>query len=113
MGVPVEGVLAVGGGARSRLWNQIVADVSGREVVVPRQIDAASLGAMLLAAASTGQITDPQSAALAMNPATSRFRPSPDTAATYQNLCARYNQLYEALRPVFAKLTAPAREPGT
>lgn len=107
--VQIEGVLAVGGGARSRLWNQIMADVSGREVVVPRQIDAASLGAMLLAAAATGQITDPQAAALVVNPATSRFRPNPAAAATYQTLYARYNQLYGALRPVFATLTAPAR----
>ncbi len=110
MGVQVQGVLAVGGGARSDLWNQIIADVSGREVAVPRQTDAASLGAMLLAAAATGHLTDLGAAALVANPVASRFRPNPDTTATYRALYTRYNQLYEALRPVFAELAAATAE---
>jgi xylulokinase len=107
MGVPVEGLLAVGGGARSRLWNQIFADVSGREVAVPRHTDAASLGAMLLAAAATGRGSDLEAAARAANPVASRFRPNPNAVATYRSLYARYNQLYEALLPAFAALAAP------
>lgn len=109
MGVRVHGILAVGGGARSHVWNQIFADVSGREVAVPRQIDAASLGAMLLAAAATGHVADFEAAASRANPVASRFRPNPDAAAAYRTLYARYNQLYEALRPVFAALAAPDR----
>lgn len=104
MKVRVEGVLSVGGGARSRLWSQIIADVSGNEVAVPRHTDAASRGAMLLASAATGHITDLVAASLVANPVAQRLRPDPQAAATYGKLYTSYNQLYEALRPVFADL---------
>src|SRR5262249_54584105 len=97
----VEGLLSVGGGARSDLWNQIFADVTGREVRVPRQTDAASLGAMLLAARAIGETADLVGAARALNPPARRFTPDPAAVSTYRNLYARYDDLYEALRPVF------------
>jgi xylulokinase len=101
MGVRVEGLLAVGGGARSDLWNQIFADVTGRAVRVPRQTDAASLGAMLLAAQAVGETVDAEAAARAANPVERYFTPDPAAASTYERAYARYNDLYEALRPVF------------
>jgi sugar (pentulose or hexulose) kinase len=39
-----------GGGAKSNLWNQILSDVTGRPVVVPRVTEGSSLGAAMLAA---------------------------------------------------------------
>jgi xylulokinase len=107
MDLPVAGMLAVGGGARSDLWDQIFADVSGREVRVPRQTDAASLGAMLLAASATGLIDDVVASARAINPVGTMFRPVPAAAARYQALYAEYNRLYEALCPIFPRLAAP------
>jgi xylulokinase len=103
MDVRVEGILAVGGGARSVVWNQIFADVTGREVRVPRQTDAASLGAMLLAARAVGEMVDVEAAARRVNPVTRHFTPDPGAVRAYQNLYSRYNDLYDTLRPVFAE----------
>lgn len=102
MGARVEGILAVGGGARSDLWNQIFADVTEREVKVPRQTDAASLGAMLLATQARGDAPDAEAAARRANPVARRFAPDPRAAGTYGTLYGRYNDLYDALKPVFA-----------
>ncbi len=113
MGVRIRGLLAVGGGARSDLWNQIFADVSGREVVAPQQTDAASLGAMLLAAAATGQVADLAGAPRRANPPASSFLPRPDAAVTYRTLYSKYNQLYESLRPVFAETPTARGRPYT
>lgn len=109
MDVRVEGLLAVGGGARSDLWNQIFADVTGREVRVPRQTDAASLGAMLLAARAIGETADLEGAARAINPPARHFTPDPAAVSTYRNLYPRYNDLYEALGPVFGTTARPQR----
>ncbi len=110
MALRVEGILAVGGGARSDLWNQIFADVTGREVRVPRQTDAASLGAMLLAARAVGGALDVEGAARAVNPVVRTFTPDPAAAGTYRALYARYNELSDRLRPVFAVSLTPAEE---
>jgi xylulokinase len=99
--VRVEGMLAVGGGARSDVWNQIFADATGREVRVPRQTDAASLGAMLLAARAVGDEPDVEAAARAANPVVRAFTPDPVAAGTYRALYPRYNELYDRLRPAF------------
>ena len=53
---PVERLLAVGGGARSRLWRQIIADVTGRPVYHADAPEASALGAGILAAAATGSV---------------------------------------------------------
>jgi xylulokinase len=96
--------VAVGGGARSRVWSQILADVAGRPVVVPRETDAASLGAALLAAAALGHLQDPEREARRGNPAALVCSPDPAAGARYGVLRDLYDRLYEALRPVFAEL---------
>ena len=100
MDLRVEGIVAVG--ARSDLWSQIFADVTGREVRVPRQTDATSLGAMLLTARSVGDAADVEVAARTANPVVRTFTPDTAVAGAYRTLYARYNELYESLRPVFA-----------
>jgi xylulokinase len=52
------GILAVGGGARSDLWMQVVADVSNRDVVRARPADSASKGAAMLCAIAMGWYRD-------------------------------------------------------
>ncbi len=54
MGVPVESIRLGGGGARSRLWRQIQADVYGREVEVVEADEGAAYGAALLAGVGGG-----------------------------------------------------------
>ncbi len=103
MDVRVEGILAVGGGARSDLWNQIFADVTARKVRVPRQTDAASLGAMLLAARAVGHTIDVEAAARAANPVARHFTPDPGAVRTYRELYEKHNDLYDTLKPVFAE----------
>ena len=100
MGLGPREVVAVGGGARSVLWNQIVADVVDRPVRVPRQTDAASLGAMLLAAAAIGRVSAVEDAAREINPVVHSYAPDPAARHEYAFLYDVYNRVYEALRPV-------------
>jgi sugar (pentulose or hexulose) kinase len=56
-------VVTVGGGARSPLWCQIIADVTGSRLEVPRIIEAGALGAAMHAAVGLGLFPDLQTAA--------------------------------------------------
>src|SRR5437667_161501 len=49
MGVPVNNIRLGGGGARSRLWRQIQADVYGKEVEIVEAEEGAAYGAAILA----------------------------------------------------------------
>ena len=50
LGVDPGTILLLGGGARSKLWAQIRADVMGMHVEVPSRVDTSALGAAMLAA---------------------------------------------------------------
>src|SRR5207244_5173812 len=54
MGVPLQQVRASGGGARSTLWRQIQADVTGREHVTINVDEGPAYGVALLAGVGTG-----------------------------------------------------------
>ncbi|RZS62397.1 xylulokinase [Xylanimonas ulmi] len=103
-GARVGELRAVGGGARSPLWAQVVADVTGRTVRVCADGEVSAAGAAIQAQARlrTGAVTG-----------ASRFvtegrdvTPDADARAAYDPLFAAYRTLYPALRATFA-LAAP------
>jgi xylulokinase len=101
MDVRVREVIAVGGGAASRVWNRIFAAFLARPVAVPHQTGAASLGAALLAGCAVGRWPSPVAAARAINPITESFEADPGETASCDRMRAAYEALYEALRPAF------------
>src|ERR1700730_15292102 len=53
-GLAIGAVRSVGGGARSKLWNQIKADVLGRTILLPESAVGAAYGSALLAGVGVG-----------------------------------------------------------
>jgi xylulokinase len=102
---PVQHVLALGGGSRSPLWCQIVADVMQRPVSVTREIESTCLGAGMLAAAAVGMHEGIREAASAMSGTGAHFEPDDKRAALYERLYTEvYKEIYPALRPLFPPL---------
>ncbi|HTE49601.1 MAG TPA: FGGY family carbohydrate kinase [Kofleriaceae bacterium] len=103
LGVPTGSILLVGGGARSRTWNQIRADVLGRPVELAAVEDSCPLGAAVLAAVAAGHAPDPATAAAAL--AGERAVVEPDLArrAACGEAYDRYRDLFDALRPLFER----------
>ncbi len=98
-GVPIDRVVAVGGGTRGGLWTQVVSDVTGLEQVVRRTSIGASYGAAWLAAtALTDDGAGPDIDA--WNPIELVVRPDPTTRDTYDRLYAAYRDLYPATRDI-------------
>jgi xylulokinase len=96
----VSQVRISGGGARSALWRQILADVLEVELVTVNTAEGAAYGAALLAATGAGVFPDVASACSATVELTGRTAPSPASAA-YAETYPLYRELYPALRPSF------------
>ena len=91
-------VVSLGGGARSPVWEQIKADVCGREFITLRCEEAPALGAALLAGRGAGLF--PPGGALPPA-AAARYAPNPRVREVYDRAHQRYQALYQASRPLF------------
>jgi xylulokinase len=100
---PAE-VLAMGGGARSDLWLQIKTDILGVPILRPRQTEAASLGAALLAARAVDLVDDLDTTAREWNPIQHSVKPDLEAVAFYQRRRALYEDVYGALLPLYPRL---------
>lgn len=64
-GLKTRSIISTGGGAKSPLWCQMKADITGYTVKVPETAEAACLGAAMIGAVSEGQYPDYKSAVAA------------------------------------------------
>jgi len=103
----IEKLVAMGGGTRSSLWCQIIANITGKPVYVCQTPDASALGAAMQAACGVGLFANMPSAASAM----SRINPTPflpdRTLFDFYTQLYRqvYRHLFPALQPYLANLT--------
>jgi xylulokinase len=100
-GVPMTEVRSMGGGARSDLWLQIKADVTGLPLVRMEEEETSTLGAAMLAAVRCGDYPDLSAAADGMVRLGRRFEPDRASVEVYEQSFTLYNELYRALSPVF------------
>lgn len=104
VGRPTEKLLAMGGGSRSPLFCQIVADVTGRDVTVCREAETTCLGAGMLAAAAVGG-NDIRASVEAMSAEGATYEPDEKRAALYERIYTGvYSQLYKRVAPLYPAL---------
>jgi xylulokinase len=102
----VEQVRVSGGGAKSSLWRQILADVLGVELVTVNTTEGAAYGAALLAGVGNSTWADTDAACAATIKVESRVAPEGGAASVYEKLYPHYRDLYAALRSTFVGLAA-------
>ncbi len=98
-----------GGGARSLIWRQIIADILNIELVTVNTAEGAAYGAALLAAVGAGLYESTFEACSAAIEITGKSVPDPSAAERYEKFYKRYRALYPALNQEFkalANLTA-------
>lgn len=100
----INQVRVSGGGARSSLWRQILADILNVELVTVNTTEGAAYGAALLAGVGAGIWPGVDAATQATVQLTGSTAPQPEAAAAYEPAYARYRELYPALRPIFHQL---------
>ena len=101
-GLALEQVRATGGGAKSPLWRQIIADVLGVELVTTNASEGPAFGAALLAGVASGVYSSVQEACDATVRVVERTEPRQQNAAVYARMYEQYRALYPALKPILS-----------
>ena len=103
LGIGGDEIRVVGGGARSPLWLQIKADVTGFPVRPVEGDAATSAGAAMLAGVAAGNFADLEAAAEAtVRLADEPVLPDPATADLYADAYGRYRRLFDATEQALA-----------
>lgn len=98
----------IGGGAKSATWRQIVADVLGISMLVPRVTDA-SFGAALIAGVGVGVFPDEITAAKQCVAVIARHDPDPTRRPLYEEMYGIYRDTAKQLIDINHRLSAVGR----
>ena len=98
LGVHAEIGRPSGGGARSRLWLQIVASTLGIPLELTAVEEGAAYGAALLGGVAAGAFADVHEAVESCVQARERIEPDPGWQRAYEAGYPRYRELYPALK---------------
>ena len=100
-------IVLAGGIARSPLWLQMHADVTGKPVVVCENADAPLLGCAILASVAVGIHETAEAAVMAMVRTKVRIEPNPAVATEYTKLFQEvYSKVSTSIRPVVHSIAA-------
>lgn len=94
-GTPIERIIATGGGAKSALWCQLQADITGIPVSIPAEKEAACLGAAMIGAVGAGVYRDFSEAANTAVRLEATFVPQADEQNERKH--RQFVALYEAM----------------
>jgi xylulokinase len=107
LGLSVQDLRITGRPARSRVWNQIRADITGRRILVPEAEDSDLAGDVCLALAALGEYGSAAEASEAIVRIGSVCEPVAERTRLYDELFALYRESYRGLKAVFEKLSTP------
>jgi xylulokinase len=96
----IDQVRISGGGSKSPVWRQIIADVLGAELVTVNSSEGAAYGAALLGATGAGAFSSVEEACEEVISITGSTAPGEDQAI-YEELYPTFRDLYPALKPIF------------
>jgi xylulokinase len=102
IGVPIRSLACSGGGARSRLWRQILADVLNHPVVWLRGEEHSGIGAAMTGAKALGILLPDKASG---EDESAKIEPNPETSVAYRKLKAIYKQVHPKLAGIFDQLS--------
>jgi len=104
LGVQIESIRLIGGGAKGKLWRRIMTDIYGKKVIIPKYLmEATSLGAAIAAGVGAGLYKD-FSVATKLNAIVNELDPDPGVHEKYEKLYGFFKRLYLTLEPLFNEL---------
>ncbi len=103
-GVKVNAMRLIGGGARSPVWRQMLADVYNLPILrLSLDAEATALGAAIAGGIGVGIFPD-FDVVRDIIPVTTAEQPDPARHAQYEVLCEVFQQTYAALEPIYERL---------
>jgi len=102
-GVKIDEVRVIGGGARSSLWQQILADIFGYEISLLNVEEGPAFGAALIAGVGVGAYADFTEASKIIK-VIKKIAPETDNCHRYDQLYQLYRRLYISLKDNYKEL---------
>jgi len=102
MGLQVDSIRSSGGGARSPIWRQILADAFGKKVATLETQEGSAYGAAILAAVGAGAYASVPEACGAVIREVDSIAPRPHESQLYRRSHEVYRSLYPTLRPIYS-----------
>ena len=109
----VDQIRLSGGGAKSALWRQILADVFAAELVTVNTTEGAAFGAALLAGVGAGVWSNVDEACAKTVFVSQSIVPNTRAIETYRAMYRHYESLYPALKQTFHALGSRESPPKT
>jgi len=101
---PLTQLIAMGGGVKSELWCQILADNLKIPITISHSQESTSLGAAMLGFAAIGSYPNIREAAQKMSGTGKTFQPNASNSREYDRYYEVYRGLYPALKSSFASI---------
>ncbi|MDR1530776.1 MAG: xylulokinase [Clostridiales bacterium] len=101
--VKITQLRVTGGGAKSAVWGQIIADILGREMNILSIEEGAAFGSALIGAVSGGLFPSFEAACAKCVEISKTITPNPATAETYARIHKTFSGLYQANKALFAE----------
>jgi ribulose kinase len=105
----IDEIIACGGATKSDLWMQIMADVTGKRISIPKEQEAVSLGSAIAGMVASGIYPDIRSAAEATVQTAKTVDPNSENTEYYKEYVRQYIATYEKLAEESKKLVATIR----
>lgn len=103
IGLPVENMIAVGGGTKNPVWMQIVADIINKPVLIPKVSIGASYGEAMMAALGIGDLKSFDELASVIEIAQIIY-PKEENVKLYEKYLKIYDRLYTANKELMHEL---------
>lgn len=104
MGIPITQMRISGGGARSPLWRQIMADVCNIPIVTINIDEGPAFGAGLLASISAGMFNSISEACEAIIKEKEYINPIPQNVEEYEYWYQEFKSAYKTLAPAYKRI---------
>lgn len=102
---PIDEISIIGGGAKGKVWLQILSDIWQKPLLVPEYIEeATSMGAAICGGVGIGAFENFR-VINKFNAIKSKVTPNPENKELYSKLYSTFNDSYLALEEVFSKLS--------
>jgi len=95
--IKISEIRVSGGGVKSRLWCQMFANVTGKDIRIPQESELGALGAAIGAAVGAGIYKKIEDAVEKMVRFKSVYKPSHQSHQKYQGLYQLYRRIYQHL----------------
>ncbi|MDI3530018.1 MAG: xylulokinase [Thermoanaerobacter sp.] len=105
LNIPVNEVRVSGGGAKSVLWRQILADIFGVRVDMVNATEGPAFGAAIMAAVGYGIFKDVEEACSTLIKVTDSVYPIGENVSKYDEIYAIYKDLYYLLKNTFKRIS--------